>query len=176
MDIPDDVFDEMARDTTAPKRVPCAACGTWTCLECGYVRLHANRYSSKPQTCSDCGSAEGIMEPAGHQKDKRILNHAAKVRRMTSEGVSPRYPLEGFDYGYAKDACVTEGASSPDVPTRRWLVEARPPFHRTDGPFEDVGAAFFGIEDGCLIFRDNRGEIIYARAAGTWLTCVPEEN
>lgn len=58
---------------------------------------------------------------------------------------------------------------------RRWLVQIAPLFRQDIGEFEDVGADEMTIENGCLIFR-VRGEVIYARAAGTWVTICPEES
>jgi hypothetical protein len=47
------------------RRLPCQACGTWTCSACGWRRLRANlRYPD--HRCARCGSGEGTMVPTRH--------------------------------------------------------------------------------------------------------------
>lgn len=53
----------------------------------------------------------------------------------------------------------------------RWLVERKP------DSFEDVGAKYLDVRDGCLFFCDSVFENpTYIIAAGQWVTVTAEDE
>ena len=53
---------------------------------------------------------------------------------------------------------------------RRWIVETGP------DRFDSGVGGEPSVESGCLVFRDGRGDIVEVRAAGTWLSAVPDQD
>lgn len=53
------------------RRLPCQACGTWTCARCGWKR-HGASLAYPDHACLRCGSGEGTMTPTRHQSVRGI--------------------------------------------------------------------------------------------------------
>jgi hypothetical protein len=52
------------------QRLPCQACGTWTCAACGWKRHGANLHY--PQDCARCGGTSGTLIPTRHHAKRGI--------------------------------------------------------------------------------------------------------
>lgn len=68
-------------------------------------------------------------------------------------------------------------APSPNHPAAgdddaRWLVEVVS--KNGDTSFEDVGAPRVDVVGGALVFSNADGNVSFIRAAGSWVTVVPD--
>jgi len=57
------------------QRLPCAACGTWTCAACGWQRYGAALARPELQDCAACGSTRGTLVPSAHYKQRIWDDH-----------------------------------------------------------------------------------------------------
>lgn len=78
---------------TGGEILPCGACGTWECSDCGSRTSARNRFFPGEHTCPKCKSTKGQMLPTRHQK-RRAADHADDVPRLHATMGAPRYPLE----------------------------------------------------------------------------------
>ncbi|MCB5280580.1 hypothetical protein [Arthrobacter sp. ES1] len=78
---------------TGQQTLPCGACGTWECGDCGNRTSSRNRFFPGEHTCPKCNSTNGRMLPTHHQK-RRAADHADDVPSLRATMGAPRYPLE----------------------------------------------------------------------------------
>ena len=55
-------------------RLPCQACGTWTCASCGWQR-HGASLHYPGQCCARCGSSDGAFTRTLHHKRWKWEDH-----------------------------------------------------------------------------------------------------
>lgn len=78
-------------------RLPCQACGTWTCSHCGWKRHGASLIRPELQDCSRCKGRSGSTVPTRHYTSRIWQDH--------NPAIGPR--CEGWgDYRVAGLPCT----------------------------------------------------------------------